>query len=116
MHLMSAIKWETHMLPNGFLSISVIPAEHQTTLEKSHQEMEQVIKRAEAGEELKLCGHCKSWGELLALGAHKQELDTVGGRITLLTSDDEQVVKKIQAHAQKSMDEFKKMMEAQPAS
>lgn len=116
MHLMSAIKWETHMLPNGFLSITVIPAEHEKTMEKAHHEMEHAIKRAQDGEEMKLCGHCQSWGELMDMGANRQELDTVGGKITLLTSDDGEVVKKIQAHAQKSLDEFKKMMEATPAS
>ena len=116
MHLMGEIKWETHMIPNGFLSITVIPAEHKETMDKAHEEMMAVIKRAENGEEMALCGHCQSWGKLLAAGANKLELDTVGGQITLLTSDNPEVVKKIQAHAQRSLDEFKKMMEMQPAS
>ena len=116
MHLMEVLKWETHMIPNGFLSISVIPAEHKEEMEKVHAEMEKVIARAEEGEQMELCGHCQSWGKLLEAGAQKTELETVGGHITMLTSDDAKVVKKIQAHAQRSLDEFKKMMETQPTS
>ena len=116
MHLMDAIKWETHMIPSGFLSISVIPTEHKQEMDGVHGEMKKAIARAEKGEEMELCGHCQSWGHLLEAGAEKTELETVGGSITMLTSDDEEVVKKIQAHAQRSLDEFKKMMEATPTS
>jgi hypothetical protein len=116
MHMMGDVKWETHMLPNGFLSISVIPPEHKEMMDKAHDEMEAQIKRAMNGEEMELCGHCQSWGKLMDAGAHREELDTVGGMITIVTADDAEAVKKIQAHAQKSMDEFKKMMQAAPAS
>ncbi len=116
MHLMGETKWQTYMLSNGCLSVSVIPPEHKGTMDECHAEMQAVIERAQQGEVVELCGHCKSWNNLMGSGAKKEELDTIGGLITILTSDDPEVVKKIQAHAKKSMVEFQKMMAETPTS
>lgn len=116
MEIMQDITWETHMLPNGIMTISVIPEEHKKTMTKLHDEMMASVKRLEEGEAMELCGHCMSYGELLSMGVNKQEIESEAGMITLMTSEDPEVVKKIHAHAQKSLDEYKKMMEMQQAS
>ena len=79
-------------------------------MEKAHKGMEATIEKLEGGEAMDLCGFCTSYGMLMAEGAESTELKTVGGDISLLTSDDPEVVKKIHAHAEKTIEEFKKMM------
>ena len=107
---MMRVKWETHKLENGLLSISVVPEDLKPAMDKAHKQMEKTIKRVEAGEEMHLCGYCQSLGHLMGHGAKKEELDTVGGHIFMLTSDKPEVVKEIHQHVDKSLAEFKKMM------
>ncbi len=109
--MMAKIKWETYMIPDGFLSIAVVPDDMKDAMAKAEKGMEKAIAKLEAGEQLELCGYCSSFGSLLAEGAKKTDLKTVGGDIMMLTSTDPEVVKKIQEHAKKSMAEHKKMME-----
>ena len=108
--LMSNIKWENHVIPNGVLSISVIPEKYKEKMETAHEGMEATIERLKSGEAMELCGFCTSYGALMQAGAESTDLKTIGGDISMLTSDDPAVVEKIQAHGQKTIDEFKKMM------
>lgn len=114
--LMQHVKWATYELPNGMMSVAVIPGEHKETMMKAHDEMMAAVKRLESGEAMELCGYCESYGELMGMGAEKHELDTIGGMITMITSDDEEVVKKIHEHARKSTAEYKKMLQMQASS
>ena len=110
MDIMGDITWETHKLPNGVMSVSVIPDEHKATMKEAHDKMMGAVKRFEEGESMDLCGHCESYGELLGMGAQKHEIESSIGTITIMTSDDPEVVKKIHAHTDRSNEEYKKMM------
>lgn len=110
MDLMQNMKWETHLIDNGFVSIAVIPEKAKATMADAKKDMKKQIARAEAGEDIQCCGYCTGLGELLAAGAKKQELETVGGDLFILTSADPEVVAKIHAHAKKTMAEHAKMM------
>lgn len=109
--LLQNIKWENHVIPNGMLSIAVIPDDYKDVMDTAHKGMEATLARLQNGEAMHLCGFCESYGALKAMGAKSTELKTVGGDISMMTSDDPAVVTKIQAHAKKSIDEFAKMME-----
>lgn len=105
------IKWETHLLDNGALSVSVIPEKFKATMSEAKKDMKKAIARLEAGEKLKCCGYCNSYGTLIGSGAKITEISTAAGDLVMLTSDNEDVVKKIHAHANKTIAEHKKMME-----
>ena len=115
MELMSQIKWETHLIDNGFLSVSVIPDSAKATMKKAKSGMDKEIAKFEKGAKMDLCGYCNGMGELIAAGAKKKEIETVGGNIFMLTSSDPAVVKKIHAHAKKTMDEYEKMQKMMKA-
>ena len=52
MSIMHEITWETHKLPNGVLSVSIIPDKHKQTMKDVHEEMMAAVKRLEEGEEM----------------------------------------------------------------
>lgn len=108
--LLPNIKWENHKIPNGMLSISVIPEAYKEKMETAHKGMEATIERLQGGEAMELCGFCTSYGALMEAGAESTELKTVGGDISMITSNDPAVVEKIHVHADKTIEEFKKMM------
>ena len=109
--MMQKVKWETQIIPNGFLAITVVPEDLKASMEKAKKKMKAAITKLEDGDEMTICGYCQGLGDLIAEGADLTELSTVGGDIMMVTSSDEDVVKKIQAHAKKTIAEHKKMME-----
>jgi len=108
MHL---IKWDVHMLDNGLLMVSVIPEEMKEPMAKAEKGVEATVKELESGKQLDLCGFCQSYGGLMQMGANIKDLKTVGVDITIITSSDPEVVKKIQEFGKQSKVEHKKMLE-----
>jgi hypothetical protein len=114
--LMEAMHWETHVIPNGMLSVCTIPDDKRKDFAQCKKEMEAVAKKLESGESLPLCGFCMSYGELIAAGAKETEIETKNGMISLFTSDDPKVVAKIQEHARKTIKEYAAFTASQPKS
>ena len=48
--LLPNIKWENHKIPNGMLSISVVPEAYKEKMETAHKGMEATIERLQGGE------------------------------------------------------------------
>jgi len=107
---MHKIKWDVHMLDNGMLMVSVVPRKMKEGMAKAGEGVKKTVKRLESGEQLDLCGFCQSYGGLMEMGADIKELKSVGVDITVITSSDAEVVKKIQAFGKKSKVEHKKML------
>ena len=110
--LLEHMTWENHIIPNGMMSIAVIPDDYQGAMDRVHHNMQAVVKKLQSGEQMPLCGFCQSYGKLMEMGAQEQEIKSAAGYISLLTSDDPQVVKKIHEHAQKTIDEHQKMTQS----
>lgn len=110
--LMTEVKWETHLIENGMLMMAVVPEHLQEKMNDCCKEMEETAMKVMSGQkEGQICGFCEGYGKLMAAGANQQEIETAAGRITLLTSDDAETVKKIQEHGKKSQEAAKKMEE-----
>lgn len=109
--MMEHVKWEIHPIENGFLSVTVMPDEMKEHWAAAMNDMKSVVAKVEKGEDVKLCGFCKSMGDLIQAGAKKTELETVAGHIEMMTSDDPKVVEKLHAHAKRTIEAHKKMME-----
>jgi hypothetical protein len=114
--LLEHMKWETHLISSGSLSVAVIPADYEPAFERAGKNMEAVVKRMEGGEQVNLCGFCTSYGQLMMAGAKSEEIHSIAGHISMTTSDKPEVVEKIHAHAKTTIDEFKKWMEAKKAA
>ncbi len=108
---MNRIKWETHKIDNGMLMVMVVPEDMKAMWGTCKKNMDATFTKMESGTKMEICQFCTSFGQLMESGAKTKELDTAGGSITLVTSDDPAVVQKIHTMAMKVQDEHKKMME-----
>ena len=109
-HDMHKIKWETEMLDDGIITVSVVPDDMKAEMEKAEAGVEKTVARLEQGEQLKMCGFCQNYGKLMALGAKFKDIKTVGVNIGLVTSTDPEVVKEIHAMGKRSKIEHGKML------
>ncbi len=112
--LMQNVKWETHIIPNGMMMVSVVPDSMKEAMSTARQNMMQTISRIESGESVQCCGFCQSYGALTNGGAVETRIESAAGEITLLTSDDPAVVEKIHAHAKRTIAETEAMMANMP--
>lgn len=110
--LMENMNWEHHLISNGWMSVTTVAPEYMEAFERAHTSMGKVAEKMAQGEEVHLCGFCQSYMGLALAGANMEEVKTNAGYIGLVTSSDTAVVAKIQVHAKRTMDEYKKMMEA----
>ena len=58
---------------------------------------------------MKLCGFCVEMGALIQQGVHYEVVPTANGALSLITSDDAEVQKKIWAFQDKTDEMMKKM-------
>jgi len=107
---MHRIKWETHMLDNGMITVSVVPDDMKEEMAKAEAGVEKTVAKLEQGEQLDMCGFCQNYGKLMMLGAKFKELRTVGVNISIVTSSDPEVVKEIHAMGKRSRIEHEKML------
>ena len=106
--LMDNIKWETHLIENGSLSVMQVAKGYQEKMERAHKQMMESSEKLQRGEKMHLCGFCQSYGKLMMSGVKTEEIDSAAGHITLMTSDDAAVVKQIKTHAKRTIDEYEK--------
>jgi hypothetical protein len=111
MDVMKHVTWEAHKIDNGMLSASVVPDEDRAMVDAIHKKMHAVGELLATGKEMDLCGFCTSYAALKRAGAKEQEIKTDFGMISMLTSDDPEVVTKIHAHAHRTVKEFAAMKE-----
>ena len=111
--LIESMDWETHLIENGALTIIVVPESKVAAFERAEKQMHETGAMLHGGEKMHLCGFCQSFGMLMMSGANVEKVNGNAARVTLMTSADSEVVKKIQAHAQKTIDEYNKMMAAE---
>ena len=105
--LMDAMKWETHKIENGMLSVMTIDPAYREGFDRANANMGETMAKIHAGESVHLCGFCTSFGSLMMAGANAEEIDTEVGHISLITAADSEVVEAIHAHAQRTIDEYK---------
>lgn len=107
---MHKVKWGVHNLDNGVLMVSVVPKKMKKGMAEAEKGILATVKKLESGEQLDLCGFCQNYGTLMQLGAQFKDLKTVGGNLSIITSSDPEVVKKIQTFGKQSEVERKKMI------
>ena len=111
--LLENIQWETHLISNGVMSIAAVPGEYEEAFERARENMNAAVMKMQSGEQVHLCGFCTSYGRLMMAGAKSEEIIAQAGHISLTTSNDPEVVKMIQEHGQRTIDEYNKMMAEQ---
>ena len=113
---MHRIKWELHQLDNGTLTISVIPEDMKKGMSDVEKGIEKTVGELMSGKALDLCGYCETYGQLMGMGAKFKDLKTVGGKISIITSSDSEIVEQIHAFGERSKVEHAKMLNRIKAS
>ena len=109
--LMESIKCDTIKLDNGMMMVSFIPDELKEAMSKANKGMEATVKQLEAGKQLPLCGFCECFGNLLMQGTKLQKKHGDNSEVTLLTSDDPEIIKQIHTMADRVNKERNQLIE-----
>jgi len=104
--LLDNIKWETHMIENGAVTLTQVPAEWEEAFERAEKHMSEAAAKMGSGEPVHLCGFCQSYGKLMTSGVKMESFKSDVARVTLMTSTDEKVVQMIHEHAKKTIEEY----------
>ncbi len=105
--LLGQMTRETHKIDNGMICVSSVPKEQVKDFMSMHEKMMKNVEKVKAeiqrGDKVKLCSYCESMGDLHKAGATQQSINTTNGVISLFTSSDPEVVKKIHSQADKAI-------------
>ena len=101
---------EYHNLSSGMMSITVVDKEYMEPYERVQKKMEKLgFELAQATEMPYMCGYCCAHGEFYMAGLQPDHIRSKVGEIVIWTSDQPEMVKKLHAFAQRSIDECAKM-------
>jgi hypothetical protein len=106
--LLDNIRWETHLIENGAVTLTQVPAEWEEAFERAEKHMAEASARMGSGEPMHLCGYCQSYGKLMMSGVKMESFKGDVARVTLMTSADEKIVQMIHEHAKKTIEEHEK--------
>ncbi len=107
--LLDAMTWEHFPVANGVMQVGHCPDEHKAAFMTAMGEMGKVGEKMKAGEAVNLDGYCTTFGELMMAGAKVENVQAEHSSVTLITSNDPKVIKKIHEFAQRTKDELAKM-------
>ena len=107
---MHKIKWESHMLDNGMISVAKVPDDMKDAMEEAKAGVEKTVAKLAQGEQLEMCGYCQNYGKLMEMGANFKEIESMGVKISIVTSNDSEVVKAIQEMGKRAKVEHDKMI------
>jgi hypothetical protein len=108
--LMENMTWEHHNISNGLVSVSTVAPAYMAHFKKAEKGMMAVQERLQQGTDVKLCNMCVAMSDMLKTGKVKSEqVETMNGSVSLMTSDDPKMVDRIQKWGERTNDEMVKM-------
>ncbi len=97
--LLPHMTWEGHKIANGAVTIATVDPAYRASYEKAGKAMETLGNKMMNGEinpmSVKMCGHCMMFGQLMMAGVEMEEVHGEAADVSLLTSDNPDVVKMI---------------------
>ena len=101
--------WEHHNISNGIINVTTVDPEYMDAYHNCTKAMQEAEAKMAKGEKVKMCGMCQAMGELMMSGAKVEHVPTERGHVMLITSDNPEMVAKIQAWGKRNQDEMEKM-------
>lgn len=108
--LFQSMTWDNYLLTNGMMEVTTYPAGMKDRFDKLSASMQATGERLMAGEQMPMCGMCMSYGALMMKGVAMDRVETPAGAITVITSQDPEVVALIRNHAQTTINAYAEMM------
>lgn len=100
--LLENMQCDTIKLDNGIVMVAMVPKEFMNAMERANEGMQATVKQLQMGKQLPLCGFCECFGNLIMRGAKLEKRKGQHSEVTMLTSNDPQLVKDIHAMADRS--------------
>ncbi|MEZ4388940.1 MAG: hypothetical protein R3D98_15450 [Candidatus Krumholzibacteriia bacterium] len=111
--LLSHMTWESHEISNGAVTIATVDPAYRASYEKAGKAMETLGNKMMNGEvnpmTVKMCGHCQMFGQLMMAGARMEEVHGDLADVSLITSDNPDVVKMIHQMTERDRKEMAMM-------
>lgn len=111
--LLESMTWEHFPISNGAVQVGYCPEEHKAAFGQAMGEMQKVAEKLQAGETVNLDGYCMAYGDLMQSGANFEYIEAAHSNVTIITSNDPKVIKKIHDFTQRTKDELAKMVAAE---
>ncbi len=107
--LMPNLAWEHFKIANGLVTMTTVEDDALMPAYKACcAKMEEAGKQMQTGQMLPMCGMCTQMGTLIMKGVKWEQFTSKHGDISLMTSDNPEVVKEIHALADRIEVEYKK--------
>ena len=108
--LVDHIMWEQHAISNGVVSVTTVEPAYLAKYRTAHIDMMAAGKKMQDGEMLPMCGSCTALGACMMKGLNMEYVETSAGDVMIMTSDNPELVKEVQAWGTRNTEEMKKMM------
>lgn len=108
--LIDHIMWEQHAISDGVVSVTTVEPAYLAKYRTAHIDMLAAGKKMQGGEMMPMCGSCMALGACMMKGLQMEYVETSAGDVMIMTSDNPELVKEVQAWATRNTDEMKKMM------
>jgi hypothetical protein len=116
-NLMPHTAWEHFKTANGMITVTTVEDDALLPAYRAMAaKMEETGKLMQTGTMLPMCGMCTEMGTLIMSGAKWEQFTTKHGDVSIMTSDNPEVVKGIHALADRIEVEMKKLEAAAPAA
>jgi hypothetical protein len=106
--LLEHMSWEIFELSNGILLLSTVDKAYEEPYKKIGVAMQKVVDRIMAGEEVQLCNSCQAMNMIYSKQPKVENFVTQHGDVTVMTSDDLEVVAEMHAWAKRTNEELAK--------
>ena len=109
LEMLEHMTWNHYDVKNGIMSVCTVEDDYAEAYATASKLMGETGAKMMAGEEVSLCGMCTEMSGMMMAGANMELVTTGFGNIRLVTSNDEAMVTKLHAWAEKSSAETAKM-------
>lgn len=100
--LMEHVKWETHKIANGVVSLTTYSPEWKDKTEVALAEMHKLWVNYDPAKHYQMCGMCQAWTKLPQDKIKMETVEFNGGELSISTSTDPMVVAKLHEIADKT--------------
>jgi len=108
--LLAHTTWENHPIRNGIMNIMTVDPAYAPAMAAAKLQRQELSQQVQSGDlvglSLNLCGHCQNFSELVKNGVEIQEVQGIAAVVSLYTSADPALVKRLQAQAARDAEEM----------
>ena len=106
--------WENFSIEGGMMNVVTVDPAYAESMATASAAMEAVGAKLQSGElnpmSTKMCGRCMEFGQIMMAGIQMQNFKGEGAEVTLFTSDDPALVKRMHAVVERDNKEMAMMM------